>query len=379
MNTNTTTGKPSPRLERLLRFAEQDPANLNLISDAASAAYEDGALDTAAGLIERHATQAPLPPRLTNLKGLIALGRNNFSEAVTAFQQLHDQGDNAPALRFNLAWSKAMTEAYQEALDLLDDETLPVSRSAPSLKIQMMHHLGLYDEALACGEKLAERFPDNEALMGSLATLALDAEQPELARLYAERAGQNPEGSAALGILALGDHDVGRSMALFDQAIAKQPGNPRAWVGKGLSLLISGDGVAGAEAIDRGAEIFDTHLGSWIASGWAHFVNGDYKKARASFERALAADPNFSESHGGLAVLDIMEGRLDDARRNSEIALRLDKKCFGGALAKSLMLERSGHPQMAQKVRDIALSTPIGPNGQTIAQALVGFNSGLRK
>jgi len=378
MDTDTTP-QTSARLGRLLRFAEQDPANLNLLSEAAIAAYEDRAFDTAASLIERHAAQAPLPPRLTNLVGLIALSRNRFSEAITAFQQLHDQGNSAPPLRFNLAWSKAMTDAYQEALDLLDDETLSASPSAPALKIQMMHHLGLYDEGLACGQQLVERFPDNEALMGSLATLSLDAEQPELAQAYAERAGQNPEGSAALGILALGEQDVGRSLALFDQAIAKQPGNPRAWVGKGLSLLILGNGVAGAEAIDRGAEIFDTHLGSWIASGWAHFVNGDYKKARASFERALATDPNFSESHGGLAVLDIMEGKLDDARRNSEIALRLDKKCFGGALAKSLLLERSGHSQMAQKVRDIALSIPVGPNGQTIAQALVGFNNGLRK
>jgi hypothetical protein len=93
----------------------------------------------------------------------------------------------------------------------------------------------------------------------------------------------------------------------------------------------------------------------------------------------MAADPNFAETHGGLAVLDVVEGHVDEARRHTEIALRLDRKSFGAALAKSMILERGGHAQMAQKIRDIALSQPVGPNGETIAEALVSFGSRLRK
>jgi tetratricopeptide (TPR) repeat protein len=364
----------SARLERLLRFSQSDPANLALIVDAANEAFSCEEIALADQLIDRHTQLAPLPAPLLNLQGLIALAQNRYADAADIFGALRAQGDDA-GLRFNLAWAKAMQGAYQDALDLLDDGALSAAPRAPALKIHALHHLGRYDDGLAVGQALAERFPDNEALMGALATLSLDAEKADLARNYASRAGGNAEGRAALGFLALGDHETSQSLDLFETAIAAQPGNPRAWVGKGLGLLAAGDAAAGAKAIDRGAELFGDHIGSWVACGWAQFVSGDNAKARASFARALAIDENFSESHGGLAVMDIVEGRLEEARRRSEIALRLDRNCFGGALAKSLLLDRSGHARAAQKVREMAFATPIGPNGRTLAEELVAFGN----
>jgi tetratricopeptide (TPR) repeat protein len=360
-------------LGRLRRYLESDPKNLHLLAYAASAAYDAQDFAQADEFIGHYEKLAPLTANLTNLKGLVALSRQNYAAAEAIFRKLREQTGDTPALRFNLAWALAMQASYREALELLDDETVAVAPRAPSLKIHAMHHLAMYDEALACGRVLAERYPDNEDLMGALSTLALDMEKADLALSYARHAGGNSEGRAALGFLALGDHNAPESLDLFEQAIAAQPGNPRAWVGKGLSLLASGDAKSGTAAIDRGAALFGDHIGSWIASGWAHFVTGDNFKARESFERALAIDPNFSECHGGLAVMDILAGKLEDAKRRTEIALRLDKNCFGGALAKSLLLDRSGHARVAQKVREIALSTPIGPNGRTIAQELVAF------
>jgi tetratricopeptide (TPR) repeat protein len=368
--------QPGSRVERLLGFLGKDPANSSLLADAAQAAFEAQDFDLAGDLIVRHDAVAQVEPALMNLQGLIGLAQHRFADAAAIFETLRAQSDN-PALRFNLAWSKAMMDAWQDALDLLDDETLAASPRAPSLKIQAMHHLDLYDEALACGEDLARRYPDNRELMGALATLAIDAERSELALHYAERAGDNAEGRTALGMLSLGEQDTARSLALFEQAMQKQPNNPRAWLGKGLAQLAAGDTRAGVAAIDRGAELFQDHIGSWVASGWAHFVNHDYARARARFDKAMAIDPNFAEGHGGIAVVDIVDGRLDEARKHCDIALRLDRGCFGGALAKSLLLAQSGHPQAAQKVRDIALNTPISPGGKTIAQALAGF--GLRK
>jgi tetratricopeptide (TPR) repeat protein len=367
----------SARVARLLTFVERDPANLSLIADAATAAFDEQAYDLASSLMERYKTLAPLPSPLKNLDGMTAMARQDYAGAAATFEQLRTEAGDNPALRFNLAWASAMMGAYAQALELLDDDVVGISPRAPALKIHAMHHLGMYDEALASGEHLAGRFPDNQALMGALATLALDAEKPDLAARYAERAGGNPEGRAALGFLALGNYETGRSLELFDDAIAQQPDSPRAWVGKGLGLLATGDARAGAEAIDRGAALFGDHIGSWIASGWAHFTRSDYVKARQSFERALAIDPNFSESHGGLAVVDIMDGRMEDAKRRCDIALRLDRNCFGGALAKSLLLETGGRPDAAQHVRDIAFATPVGPNGQTLAQAIVAMSSRL--
>ena len=144
-------------------------------------------------------------------------------------------------------------------------------------------------------------------------------------------------------------------------------------MGRGLSLMMSENRAGAVDAIDRAAVLFETHIGSWIASGWAHFLNDDQVKARASFERALAIDPNFSETYGGLAVLDIASGDMESAKRNSEIALKLDRASLGGTLAQTLLLERSGDHEKAARIREIALATPIGPDGRTIAQALMGM------
>lgn len=374
---NAQKPSPSPRLERLLGFLNADPHNVQLISDAASLALDEGALELATQLLEQHAKLAPLTPALVNLNGLVAIASGRYHDAIGIFEELRRKED-APALRFNVAWSKAMVGSYRDALDLLDDDVVATSPQAPALKIKMMHHLELYDEAMAMGEELATRFPENHALFGSLSTLAMDAANAGVARHYASLAGDDPEAQVTLGVLALGEQDTVKSMALFDKALVDQPQNPRAWVGKGLALLASGDSETGSEALEKGAELFRDHLGSWIAAGWAHFVKGDYAKARADFERAEAVDDTFAEIHGGLAVLDVADGKQTDAARRIQIALRLDKNCFGAALAKSMMLEKAGHRKAALKVREIALSTPIGPNGQTMEQMMVGFGTRRR-
>ena len=133
---------------------------------------------------------------------------------------------------------------------------------------------------------------------------------------------------------------------------------------------MTGEADAAPADIDRGAELFGTHLGSWIAAGWAHFIAGDHAAARARFERALALDPTFAESHGGLAVIDVAEGKLKQASERTKVALRLDRECYGAALARSLLASSAGNPARAKAILDQALVTPVDASGRTIAQSL---------
>jgi tetratricopeptide (TPR) repeat protein len=374
----TEQDTPSPRLQRLIGFLDRDPHNTSLLTEAASLALDERRIDLAAELVNR-IPESAAPPPLINLRAVIALARGEFADAVPLLEKLRAASPDVPAIRFNLAWARMMIADYASAHELLDEEAIAVSPRAPALKIQAMHHLGLYEEGLAVGRRLAERYPRDTALMGALATLAMDAEDETLSLDYATRSGDNPDGLSARGMLALDNADTAAAIAMFDRAIELQQATPRAWIGKGLGLLASGDNAAGAIALDRGAELFKDHLGSWIAAGWAHFVNGDYARARANFERAMNIDPNFAENHGGLAVLDLVAGDLESAERRCEIALRLDRRCFGGALAKSMLLDRVGKTEAAQRVRELALSTPIGSGNRTIAQALVGFGIAGRR
>jgi tetratricopeptide (TPR) repeat protein len=358
------------RLRMLLGFLEQDPDNLRLLSDAASAAVDEGDPGAARALLDRYAALAPLPPAELNLMGIAALADQRFEEAVAAFAALRAAGEDAPAVRFNLAWALTIAGDHEAALALLDDEVVAAGTRGASLKVGLLHQLGRPEDALDCGVALAEAYPDDQSLMGALALAAMDADRADLARLYSERAGTNHDGLSTLGLLLLDDGRTGESAAIFDRVLAGDAGNARALLGKGLALLDQGNPASAGAYIDQAAERFGDHLGSWIAAGWAHYVRGDLEMSRARFETALALDDSFAETHGGLAVLDLAQGDIEGARRRADVALRLDRNCFAGALAKSLLMDRDGKEKAARKIREAALNFPIGAGGRTIAAAL---------
>lgn len=380
----TASGSPASsvtRLQRLKTYLQQDPHNIQLIADAAAAAMDEDQLRDAAELLDRYEALAPLPPALLNIKGLAAIGDQRFEEAAAAFESLLAAEGSAPVLKFNLAWCRSMLGDHVGALDLLDDETVAAVPASAALKVRTLHHLGRPEEALEVGARLAEHYPEDKTLMGTLAIAALDAEAMDHALAFATRASDRPDGQSVLGLLALGDNDVEGSLALFDQALIGQPDNARALIGKGLGLLTKGDTRKAIDMLERGAAVFGDHLGSWIAVGWAQFSAGDYAASRATFEKTLALDDTFAESHGALAVLDVMDGDLDSARRRSETALRLDRQCLSAALAQSLIAAGAGDTDRAERIRTIALNAPVGPGGRTIAQSMVsmGVAAGPRR
>jgi tetratricopeptide (TPR) repeat protein len=372
---------PHSRLLRLLGYLDHDPDNLTLIGDAAYAALDESAFDKASDLLTRYrAISSPLPLPLVNLEGLVALRSGQLDVAAAAFDALIAEGVNDPSVRFNRAWVHALCNEHGAALLLLDDDAVAVTPRAAALKVQTLHHLGQIEEALAVGQGMVERFPGNDALLGALSVAAMDADDFELARHYAEQAVGGVDALTTRGLVALDGNDPQRALTLFDAALGEHQDAPRAWLGKGLGLVVTGNIAEGSAALKRGAEIFGTHLGSWIAVAWTQFMAKDFAAARTTFDHALTLDENFAETHGGLAVLDIAEGNLDAAKRRADIALRLDKNCFGGMLARMLLLEAKGNAAAAARIWEKAMETPTGVDGKTLGEALIGMglNTGPR-
>lgn len=357
-------------LSRLLDYLESDPANLALLADAASAAVAAGEHGCALDLIERCSAQTPLSPALLNLRALALMGAGRLEEAASTLENVRAGGGDTAVVRFNQAWALAMAGDPEAALGLLDEETVAAGSRGAALKVNLLHRLERPEEALEWGAEQAERHPEDQALMGALASAALDAERVDLARDYAQRAGGSHDGMTTLGLLLLDDEQLGEAEGLFDRVLAGDAGNARALLGKGLGLMAEGRIEQATAPLDAAAERFGDHLGSWVAAGWAHYLRGDLAASRARFETALAIDDTFAETQGGLAVLDLAQGDAEGARRRAELALRLDRTCFAGALAKSMLLERDGKAAAAAKVRDAAMNFPIGTGGRTIARSL---------
>ncbi len=362
---------PAPsRLQRLLPLLDSDPNNLTLLSDAAQTALAEGQPKVAEELLERYAAIAELPPLETNLGGLAALQTKRFDRAVQLFGRLVEAGETDPSVRFNLAWASAMNKDFDRALDLVDDDLARALPQAALLQVQILHDRGEFETAAERAREYVELHPSYAPLMASVSVLALDVDDEALAAACAAKGGDHPDALSTLGTLALGEERATEALDLFDRALERSQQVPRAWVGRGLARLLTGATPEAAADIDRGAEMFGDHLGSWIAAGWAHFVNKDMAAARARFETALDLDPNFAETHGSLAVLDLLEGNSESARERSEIALRLDRLCYSAALARSLLAAGAGDQETARRIYEKAIDTPVDGSGRTIGQAL---------
>lgn len=379
MSLSAAATSPQAHLAMLLSFLEQDPDNLSLIADAANAALDAGDLATTSSLLDTYQRQQALTPALRSLRGVALLSAERWEEAAQIFENLlRDQGPD-PATSFNLAWARGLLGDQAGVLEVIDPAVTAGVPRAAALKVQALHHLGQLDEALAQGQTLAEERPHDQDLAAALSLVATDAERFDLALRYGQASGHHPDGLATLGSLALHENRVQEALAYYDQALAGSSDNARALLGKGLGLLVVGDGPAASDYLTRSAARFGDHPGSWIAAAWAHYINSDLVSSRQAFERALAADENFAESHGGLAVLDAVEGQYESAKRRTQIALRLDRTCFSAALASSLIAEQEGDHTRAERIRQIALNAPLGPDGRTIASALVALDLAGRR
>lgn len=364
-----TASRAPSRLQTLKGFLTADPNNLTLLADAAETALKENEVPAAREFLARYAAVAPLPDKERGLAGVAAMRAGDFGQAAHAFRALLAQSPSDPALRFNLAWSLAMLKDFEESLKLLDPATVAHLPQAAMLHVQLLHDQGNVEEAADLARQYIERHPDDEGLLSAVSVLALDIDDRTLAEACASRATSQPDALATLGTLALADADRGRAHELFSRALEGNSNSARAWIGKGLSQLFVGPSAQAAADIERGADIFVEHAGSWLTAGWAHLLADNIAKARSCFEKARIIDDSFADAHGSLALLDIIEGNAASARRSAERALQLDANSFAGALATASLMQGE-KPELAREIVRRALDAPIDASGRTLASAL---------
>lgn len=355
------------RLKRLLSYLAADPNNEKLRADAAERAIDSGHPRLVRELLGTDLDA--LGNHELGLLGLAEIQDRSFAEAARTFEALVGRGVADPAVRFNLAWSLAMNNAPEEALEQLSPEVTAALPQAAMLEVRLLHEKGEFELAGEIAREHLKVFPDDPGLAATVSVLALDIEDLELARACAEMGGGHPDALSTLGTLALGEKKLGEAERLFDKALGLSENAPRAWIGRGLARLVEQKPDAASD-IDRGAELFGDHIGSWIAAGWAYLIAGDVEKARERFERALAIDDNFGESHGSLAVIEVLQGNEQPAKKRIAVALRLDPQSFSARFAKILLTERRGDAQGALILLARILETPINARGDTAAAAL---------
>lgn len=359
------------RYERLRQYLEVDPDNIILLADCAQAALEADESDAAHSIFHRLDMIEPLVGALANAAGIAAMRSGNQLAAQSWFARVHDENPGDVGVRFNIAWSKALARDFEGAAAILNPDVIDALPQAAMLDLQITHELGHFDEATEKLENYLTRFGEYAPLQAAASVLAMDIDRPDLARASAEKGGDHPDALTTLATLDLGDRKLDEAKRQFEKALAMRPMNPRAEIGLGLVDLAEGKAHDAASRLDKGAEQFGDHLGSWIAAGWAHFIAGNLDAARDRFETAIRHDDTFGEAQGSLAVVELLQGDIEAATRRMEIARRLDRESFSGALAATLLEQSRGNQEKAEQIFRMALAQPILPDGSTLMNELV--------
>jgi tetratricopeptide (TPR) repeat protein len=360
----------SSRVETLQRYLREDPVNETLLADIAAAALGERQPSVVVEMTSRLAQLRALSPNEFAAVATAHLQLNAPDLAIKALEKALAVFPHDPALRFNAAWAQAALRDWDGAMDRLDPVTTTTLPAAAVLHVQLLHRRGDFYQAMEQAKVYAAHHGDDPDLMAAMATLALDLEDKPLAAVCAQKAGQRPEALSALGVLALSDQNTDLAWRFFDEALAVSPAQPRAWIGRGLAELRRGAFDKAADDMSKGAQQFEDHLGSWIGAAWAYLLGGRLAEARNTVANTLKYDQSFAETYGTLAVIDALEGRLEDARRNAEIGSRLDRTSFSARFAQVLIVNAENSPDIAKSMFARLIESPYNSSGDTIADAI---------
>ncbi|WP_273047431.1 hypothetical protein [Pseudoalteromonas sp.] len=163
-------------------------------------------------------------------------------------------------------------------------------------------------------------------------------------------------------ILALASYFViTQELSAAEEAISHclqlNPTLGRAWSLQGQLNLYRGDIASALQSFSSATTYMPDHIGTWHLFAWTQLFSNELGQAEAAFSKAVNLNPSFSESHGGLAIVEIQKENVDGAKKLIKLALRLDSGCFTARYAQSLLLEREGSLDEASQLVESILQS----------------------
>jgi tetratricopeptide (TPR) repeat protein len=152
---------------------------------------------------------------------------------------------------------------------------------------------------------------EQEAQAEAEITRALD-KQPHL-----------PHAHYLLGQMAMFRGRLDAAIALTEREIAINPGNAMAYYQLGDAYVRQSNWDAGIAALQKSLWLNPFYSGPYVLLGKAYMKKGQPATAEGMLRRGIQYDPNNRTAHYLLAQLLQQTGRLDEAKREFEIAEKL--------------------------------------------------------
>jgi len=369
------------QITRFRGFLELDPDNTALLIDIANLEHRAGRLDESEQLFRKVLEIQPDSKKALSNLGNLMLSRQEFGEAEGIFNTLlqSEPESTDPVLLHNLGIALAYQDRWEDALNsftaahdsgLADPENL-------ILQAYCLINLNRSQEAGECIDAALVNCNDDR-LLGQSALLQMEHfDFVEAVKTAKKALAHNPDNIDAKLVTSswlLETQEVDDAEPQVNQILAVDPDNHRALLSHALIQMYNLKIPDAIKTFERVLELTPRIVGTWVGLGWAHIANNDLPQAEATFQKALEIDRNFGESHGGLATVYALQGRLDDSRREAKLATGLNKGGFGAVYANSLVLEQRGKHDVAARLLGGAFLRRPGPNAPTLIDAIAKYS-----
>lgn len=385
MNQQSKSDELQASLVRYRSYLAQDPNNLNLLYQIIDAQTRLGEYRLARNEITAALCMFPNDAGLRFRLATLELASGQSADAANTLRALQSDGIDNSVIRYNLGYAMMLQGDYESAkavFEIIPSDDLKVPRSRVMLA-RCLHHMDEMENGLEHIRKYVNGNEQDAEGLGVLALMEWDKGHYADAVAAAKRAlvvdPNNIEAGIVMGSHALDEQDIDEAKDDFKRVIQRHRNNGRAWSGLGLAYMADMELTDAMSALQNAIKYMPNHIGTWHTLAWCQIVEGDLVSARSNLEAALALNRNFSESHGGLAVIAAMEKRYDDAEPLIRRALRLDPNSFSGRFAQSLLVNHTDPENAAKLIREILNSKSSETSDTTFQQSLQKSMTRLKK
>lgn len=369
------TSESQNRLKRLLGYVQQDPGNIRLLMEALSLAVDSGDVQHGLYLIEHMENHSIKEPQLYAHAVYSLLQAGEYAKAAEYGEFALAAGMSPQSVIYNVAYAHFSLAAYDIAASRLEQLTKDpaCTMEALLLHVRALDHLERNDEAESLAARAVTQEPDNAEALGLMALQQFEnGDNAGALRSAYEALTRAPTQLDALVACASAHFEQGSMEAArktWLHTVEAYPSCGRAWSGVALIEFNELEFDHAVEHLNLAVHYMPDHIGTWHVLAWIHILRADATLARAALTKAHALDRNYSETHGGIAACDVLEGKLEEARQGIRRALRLDPDCRSACYAQMLLLRGEGKQAQGDQVfRDMLAR--IAPSGADTGLAL---------
>ncbi|MEP7304137.1 MAG: tetratricopeptide repeat protein [Acidobacteriota bacterium] len=314
---------------RVDEVRSKQPKNTQAAIMKARFLVTEGKVDEALALTQAAVASDPKSASAQYLLGTLLAIRNEFDEAIGAFNEVGRLNPRVGGVQVRIAELNLRKGATATAVQFAEQAV----RDAPkSLDARMV-----LARALAGAGDLRRA----ETIMQGLLT-----ERPDLAPFHEQ-----------MGNILLVKKDTAGARREFDQALKIDPKAIGALRGR-LSLDIGSNNVAGARTtIEAMVQKSPNNTDLLLLEAGVYGAARDVVREEQVLRRIIEIDPSHFQAFSSLAALFVRAGRLEEAKTEYESLSKRQPKSIAAPTMVALILEAQKKPAEAQKVYEKIVAT----------------------